>query len=283
MQQLLREQHPDLSELSLSESVEGWDNHVFRLGDDLAVRLPRRAASAELIENEQRWLPQLARQLPLPIPAPIRTGRPGCGFPWRWSVVPWLPGETALGAPPLDITTAARTIARFLRALHRPAPSEAPMNPWRGVPLAERTELLHRGLTQLEGRVDRTAILDAWEHALSAAPWRGPRLWIHGDLHPANLLIERGQLSAVIDFGDLTAGDPATDLSVAWMLLPPSHRAVFRASSRHASDPVDDETWTRARGWALGLGVAYLAGSRDDDSLAALGRATIDAALKDPT
>jgi aminoglycoside phosphotransferase (APT) family kinase protein len=245
------------------------------------VRLPRRAASAELIENEQRWLPQLARQLPLRIPAPIRTGRPGCGFPWRWSVVPWLAGETALAASHLDMTAIARTSARFLRALHRPAPSEAPANPWRGVPLAERTELLHRGLTQVEGHVERAAVLEAWEHALSAAPWRGPRLWIHGDLHPANLLIEGGQLSAVIDFGDLTAGDPATDLSLAWMLLPPSHRSIFRTGCRPASDPIDDETWTRARGWALALGVAYLANSRDDDALAALGLRTIESALRE--
>jgi aminoglycoside phosphotransferase (APT) family kinase protein len=281
VRQLLREQHPDLSELPVSESVEGWDNHMFRLGDELAVRLPRRGASADLIENEQRWLPQLARQLPFPIPAPVRTGRPGCGYPWRWSVVPWFAGDTALGASHLDIATIARTIARFLRSLHRPAPSEAPTNPWRGVPLAERTDLLHRGLTQLEGRVDRAKILDVWQTALAAPPWPGPRLWIHGDLHPANLLTERGRLSAVIDFGDLTGGDPATDLAVAWMLLPPSHRPVFRAASRPASNPVDDDTWTRARGWALALGVAYLAGSRDDEPLAALGRATIDAALRD--
>jgi len=281
VRQLLREQHPDLSELTVSDSVEGWDNHMFRLGDELAVRLPRRGASADLIENEQRWLPQLARQLPLPIPAPIRTGRPGCGFPWRWSVVPWLEGDTALGASHLDVAVIAKTIARFLRSLHLPAPAEAPANPWRGVPLAERTELLHRGLSQLEGRVERAAILDLWQRALAAAPWRGPRLWVHGDLHPANLLIRKGRLSAVIDFGDLTAGDPATDLSVAWMLLPPSLRSVFRVSSRPASHPVDDDTWTRARGWAIALGVAYLAGSRDDEPLAALGRGTIQAALGD--
>lgn len=281
MRQLLREQHPDLSELTLSDSVEGWDNHMFRLGDELAVRLPRRTASAELIENEQRWLPQLSRQLPLPIPAPIRTGRPGYGFPWRWSIVPWFVGDTALDAPRLDVAALAKAIARFLRSLHLPAPSEAPANPWRGVPLAERTELLNRSLAQLEGRVDRVAILDLWQRVLAAAPWRGPRLWIHGDLHPANLLIEEGRLSAVLDFGDLTAGDPATDLSVAWMLLPASHRSVFRAASRPASKPVDDDTWTRARGWAIALGVAYLAGSHDDERLAALGRATIDAALSD--
>jgi aminoglycoside phosphotransferase (APT) family kinase protein len=279
VRQLLREQHPDLSELMLSDSVEGWDNHMFRLGDELAVRLPRRAASADLIENEQRWLPQLARQLPLSIPAPIRTGRPGCGFPWRWSVVPWLSGDTALGAPHLDVAAMAKTIARFLRSLHLPAPSEAPANPWRGVPLAERTDLLHRGLAQLEDRVDRAAVLDVWQRALAAAPFRGPRVWIHGDLHPANLLIQNGHLSAVIDFGDLAAGDPATDLSVAWMLLPPSHRCVVRAACRPASNPVDDDMWMRARGWALALGVAYLAGSRDDEPLASLGRATIEAAL----
>jgi aminoglycoside phosphotransferase (APT) family kinase protein len=123
--------------------------------------------------------------------------------------------------------------------------------------------------------------MDLWERVLSTAPWTGPALWIHGDLHPGNLLIEGGRLSAVIDFGDLAAGDPATDLAIAWMLLPPSARRAFRASARVESDPLDDDTWMRARGWSLALGLAYLAASRDDDAMKALGRTAIDAALHD--
>jgi aminoglycoside phosphotransferase (APT) family kinase protein len=126
---LLQEQHTDLAQLALIDIGEGWDNKLFRLGDALAVRLPRRAASAALIEHEQRWLPRLSPRLPLPVPVPLRVGRPGSGFPWSWSVVPWLAGESALVAPPQDPAPIAATLAQFLRALHQPAPDDAPHNP----------------------------------------------------------------------------------------------------------------------------------------------------------
>ena len=278
---LLQEQHADLAHLSLIEVGEGWDNTLFRLGQDLAVRLPRRAASAGLIEHEQRWLPRLSSRLPLPVPTPLRVGRPGSGFPWSWSVVPWFPGQSALLTPPGDVATTAIALGRFLRALHHPAPEDAPRNPWRGVPLAARAETVQEYLQQLDGLVDRGAVMGLWERVLSTPAWPGPPLWIHGDLHPGNLLVSGGRLSAVIDFGDLAAGDPATDLSVMWMFLPPSARHTFVASAREALDPLDDHTLIRARGWALALGLAYLAHSGDSDAMSALGRATIDNALSD--
>ncbi len=278
---LIREQHADLAHLALTDIGEGWDNRLFRLGDELIVRIPRRAASAALVEHEQRWLPQLSPSLPLPIPVPLRIGRPGCGFPWSWSVVPWLPGQSALVAPPQDVATTAVALGQFLRALHQPAPEDAPRNQWRGVPLAARGKIIGEHLQQANGLVDRAAVLALWERVLSARPWAGPPLWIHGDLHPGNLLISANRLTAVIDFGDLAAGDPATDLSVAWMWLSPSARLAFRASARELLDPIDDDTWVRARGWALALGLAYLASSRDDELMGALGRATIESALNE--
>ena len=277
---LLQEQHTDLAQLALIDIGEGWDNKLFRLGDALAVRLPRRAASAALIEHEQRWLPRLSPRLPLPVPVPLRVGRPGSGFPWSWSVVPWFAGESALVAPPEDPALIAATLAQFLRALHQPAPDDAPHNPWRGVPLATRTEKVREHVRQLNGVVDSVAVLNLWEHVLVAPSWSGPPMWIHGDLHPGNLLISGGRLSAVIDFGDLAAGDPATDLSVIWM-LPPSARSIFLASGRGQLNATDDDTWIRARGWALALGLAYLASSQNDEAMGPLGRAVIDAALHD--
>ena len=278
---LLQEQHADLAHLPLNDFGEGWDNRLFRLGDELLVRIPRRSASAALIEHEQRWLPRLSESLPLPIPAPLRAGRPGCGFPWSWSIVPWFPGQSALLAPGKDSATAAVALGQFLRALHRPAPADAPHNQWRGVPLPSRSNTLREHLQQVDGLVDSVAVLALWERVLSTRPYAGPPSWIHGDLHPGNLLLDSGRLTAVLDFGDLAAGDPATDLSVAWMWLPPSARPAFRSSARGESAPLDDDTWMRARGWALALGLAYLANSGNDEAMGALGRATIDAALND--
>jgi aminoglycoside phosphotransferase (APT) family kinase protein len=278
---LLEEQHADLAHLPLIDAGGGWDNRLFRLGGDLAVRVPRRAVSAALIEHEQRWLPGLSQRLPLPVPVPLRVGRPGGRFPWSWSVVPWFPGKSALLAPPEDLETTALALGQFLRALHRPAPEDAPHNPWRGVPLTARADTLRTHLQQVEGLVDRVAVLDLWKRVLSALPWPGPPFWIHGDLHPGNLLVSDGRLSAVIDFGDLAAGDPATDLSVVWMLLPPSARSTFRAAARAQFASLDDATWLRARGWAIVLGLAYLAASRDDEAMRRLGLATIGAALDD--
>ena len=154
---LLQEQHTDLAHLPLIEVHEGWDNKLFRLGDDFAVRLPRRAASATLVEHEQQWLPRLSPMLPLPVPVPIRVGRPGCGFQWPWSVVPWFPRQSALLTPPEDLAMAAVTLGRFCRALHQPAPSDAPTNRWRGVRLADRAATVQKHLQKLDGLVDREA------------------------------------------------------------------------------------------------------------------------------
>ena len=274
---LIQDQHPDLAHLVPLKVAEGWDNALFRLGDELAVRLPRRVASATLIEHEQRWLPQLSARLPVPVPVPVRVGVPGPMFGWSWSVVRWLPGQSLLHAASLDPVTTGATLKRFLRALHQPAPVDAPRNPWRGVPLEARTAALHQHLQQLDSVVDRAAVLSLWDRALSATAWPGPPLWLHGDLHPGNLLVSDGHLSGVIDFGDLTSGDPATDLAVLWM-LPRSMR--WRLEAGAGDEP--EALRMRARGWALALGLAYLAHSRDDAAMAALGQRTINTALDEP-
>jgi aminoglycoside phosphotransferase (APT) family kinase protein len=277
---LLCAQHPDLADLPLVEAGEGWDNQMYRLGDSLGVRLPRRMLAADLIVHEQRWLPALAARLPLPVPAPVRTGQPGGGFPWSWSIVPWFEGRSAAvtSANPISM---AEDLGRFLRALHQAAPEEAPPNRWRGVPLATRTPSVLECLKQLGDRVPAARITRLWAESVSAVPWSGRPVWLHGDLHPGNLVVHRDRVAAVVDFGDLTSGDPATDLSVAWSTLPPAARPIFRAAARNAFDPIDDATWVRARGWALTLGLVFLANSFDDAQLEALGQSTIQAALDD--
>jgi aminoglycoside phosphotransferase (APT) family kinase protein len=280
VRRLVAGQHPDLAGLPVEVLANGWDNLICRLGDDLAVRLPRRAAAAELIRHEQRWLPALAARLPLAIPAPVRRGGPALGYPWHWSIVPLLPGQIAELSPPADPAGAAVSLGRFLGALHEPAPADAPVNPFRGVPLAGRTAVFESRLDRLAAHVDVAAARLAWAEALAAPRWAGPPLWLHGDLHPANILVDRGRISGVIDFGDITAGDPATDLSVAWALLPPDAHPAFRAAYQDAGGAGSaGGIWLRARGWALGLALAFLASSADNALMAAIGRRSLAAVL----
>jgi aminoglycoside phosphotransferase (APT) family kinase protein len=280
VRRLLAAQHPDLSGLHVEVMSNGWDNLICRLGGELLVRLPRRAAAAKLVEHEQRWLPVLAPRLPLPVPAPVRAGRPGLGYPWAWSVVPFLPGQIAARHPPADLLAAAASLGGFLGALHAPAPADAPVNPFRGVPLADRGALVAEHLSALGGSVDRAAVLDVWQAALATPAWDRPPVWLHGDLHPANILVHRGSISAVIDFGDITSGDPAGDLSVAWMLLPAECHDAFRdAYGAAGQHPAGAELWARARGWALALSLVFLANSADNPMIAGIGQRTLSAVL----
>jgi aminoglycoside phosphotransferase (APT) family kinase protein len=280
VRRLLAAQQPDLAHLPVRVLANGWDNLLCRLGDELIVRLPRRAQAATLVAHEQRWLPTLAARLPLPIPAPVRMGDPGAGYPWHWSVVPFLPGQPAAIEPPADGAAAAVALAEFLAALHIPADEDAPVNPYRGIPLSVRGELFAEAVGRLAGSIDSDAVTHAWALALAVREWDGPPVWLHGDLHPANILVDHGRISAVIDFGDITAGDPAVDLAVAWMLLPAVDHLAFRATYAGASRAGSSEyLWDRARGWALALAVAILAHSADNPLMAALGDRTLAAVL----
>ena len=283
VRRLLAEQQPDLARLPVTPLANGWDNTLFRLGEGLVARLPRRAIAAAIVLNEQRWLPVIAPRLPLPVPVPVRTGVPGAGYPWAWSIVRYLPGTPAADGPPLDPAEAARALGAFFGALHAPAPRDAPANPFRGRPLAERAENFRKNLDMVEGQVDRAGAAAIWADALAAAPYGGPPVWLHGDPHPANILVSGGLVSGVLDFGDITAGDPAADLSIAWMLLPREYHSAFRAAYRDTvTKPLDDALWRRARGWAVGLGVMFLAWSADNPQLRAVGRRTVDAVLSEP-
>jgi aminoglycoside phosphotransferase (APT) family kinase protein len=250
VRRLLAAQHPDLAGLAIDEAASGFDNVMFRLGSRFAVRLPRRLAAAGLLLNEQRWLPELSARLSLPVPVPLRTGGPSAEYPWRWSVVPWLPGEPAdLREPAAD---QAPRLAEFLRRLHHSAPDTAPRNPVRGGPLAERIAAHQARALRLRGaaEVDSRAVRDVWERAV-AAPIDVDATWIHGDLHPHNVLVDAARFSAVIDWGDMAAGDPATDLASIWMLF---RREPDRRTAMSHYGPASPATWARARGWAVLFG-----------------------------
>lgn len=269
IRELLRAAAPRFVDLPLAPVAEGWDNAIWRLGDTHAMRIPRRAVAAPLIRNEQRALPMIApalRAVGIRTPEPLVSGSPSAVFPWPWSIVPWLDRRAALGDPRSANRSWAPRLATALGALHRPAPADAPHNPLRGVPLRTRDATM-RG--RLAGR-DLPVLRDAWAAGV-AAPVSTERVWIHGDLHPGNLLLRNGELHALIDFGDVTVGDPAYDLASAWLLFDTAGRRSFRQAT---DERYDSATWIRARAWAAYLAGVFLTQSDDRPELRALGEST---------
>ncbi len=264
---LLHEQHPDLSDRPVRLGARGWDNQLWRLGDDLAVRLPWATASAdELLRKEHAWLPMLAPRLPLPVPVPQRLGEPSERLPRPWLVTTWVPGTPADLAPLTRTTESATSLAAFLTALHRAAPSDAPSGRDRGGPLTDRSKHFAQALalTTKRGLIDDTdAVRAIWHDAVTAPPWAGPAQWLHADLHPANVLTTDGALAGVVDFGDLCAGDPAYDLAAAWLLLPVDAIDQFHA----AYQPTPDTAMIRrARGWAAARALGSVLIGDDGDN-----------------
>ncbi len=275
---LLQEQHPDLAGLPITGMRQGWDNTLFRLGTELCVRLPHRQLAAELIEHEIRWLPELSPRLPLPVPAPLRVGGPAFGYPWRWTICSWIDGASALAVAPDGDDAAAEELGRFLRALHQPAPAPAPSNPFRGVPLARRDAGVRSQAPAAAGFVDSARLVDRWEQLVAEPRYPGPPLWVHGDVHPGNLIVRDGRLAGVVDFGDLCAGDPAVDFAVGWMMFDLRGRTILR---RYCD--ADPSAWQRAQGWAIAIGLALVSQSPSESEFAELGRRTLLAAVADPS
>ncbi|MEU1387319.1 MULTISPECIES: phosphotransferase [unclassified Nonomuraea] len=283
---LLQEQHPDLAGLAVREVAGGWGNQMWRLGDELAVRMQRMDPTPEFQLKERRWLPVLAPRLPLPVPVPVRFGEPSGRFPKHWTVMTWVPGE------PLDHGSisrgahAADTLAGFLRALHVEAPAEAPASADLGAPPERCTS----GFEQFLQAVDPDAVGDVgavravWADAVAAPAWEGPPVWVHGDLHPANVVVSDGTLAGIVDFGSLFAGDPAWDLAAAWVLLPADTAARFF----DAYGLADQAAIRRARGLAAMKSLfLMLMGQNGDRGLPGgkpnwgpAGRAALDRVLK---
>lgn len=280
VRQLLQDQHPDLVDRPLSPLAEGWDNAMFRLGQHFLVRLPRRAAAADLVAHEHRWLPEIARLVDLPVPVPVRHGRPTAYFPWAWSITRWTEGRPAVHSPVSGRGRWAGRLAQFLAQLHRPAPGEAPVSPFRGVPLAARDEVTRERLTRA-GHPRTDELLRVWEGALRAPVYAGEPAWVHGDPHPLNMVVHRGTLAAVIDFGDLTAGDPASDLATAWQTFTWEGRAGFVVRYSQLAGR-DEALWQRARGWAALYAVNSLALSTDSPEFTAIAEHTVRQLLDAP-
>jgi aminoglycoside phosphotransferase (APT) family kinase protein len=257
---LVADQFPQWAHLPVEPVPQGgWDNRTFRLGEELALRLPSAGRYAAAVDKEHAWLPRLAPRLPLPISAPVGRGEPALGYPYPWSVLRWLPGETALARPPADLARFAADLAAFLRALQgleaTGGPAAGRHSFFRGGPLQTYDLETRAALAELEGVVDTGGAIGVWQAALRA-PFGGPAVWVHGDVAPGNLLVRDGRLSAVIDFGQLAVGDPASDLAIAWTTFAGESRAAFRAGL-----PLDAGTWARGRAWALWKAAIVLAGA----------------------
>lgn len=277
---LVDAQFPQWATLPLDRlGPAGADHVIYRLGEELTVRLPRHAGAIGQARKESHWLPRLAPHLPLAVPVPVAVGEPAFGYPWPWAVSRWLDGEVATVETLAGSATAAVALARFLTALQRFAPEDLRAAPLpealTGRPLSERDEATRAAIDRLDGIFDGAAMTALWDAALDAPGWDRPPVWFHGDFHTGNLLTREGRLSAVIDFGGLGVGDPACDLMIAYTLLTPGNRAVFRDELG-----VDDATWLRGRGWALATGLnAYSSYAAVNPVIAAQTTRQITAAL----
>lgn len=279
---LIAEQFPAWVGLPLAPVLSaGTDNALYRLGRDMAVRLPRRMDAALQVEKESLWLPRLAPHLPLAVPVPLALGIPAADYPFHWSVCRWLSGEDAVSSPITDLHEAAVSLSRFISALQKiditGGPPPGTHNFFRGASLASREAQTRAAIESLNGIIETAPLTQAWNAALEIEPWDKRPVWLHGDIHAGNLLTEQSRLTAVIDFGGLGVGDPACDLMVGWNLLTTEARATFRLGLT-----IDDATWGRARGWALSVAVVALPYYLDTNPvLVAISRHAIKQVLAD--
>lgn len=276
VKRLIAKQFPQWSKLSITPvNSSGTDNAIYRLGKDMVIRLPRIASAAPHIDKEYTWLPRLAPHLQLAIPVPLAKGMPAEGYPWPWLMYQWLDGKNATQTP-LDLDQAAVALGHFVVDLQKVSITNAPISQ-RGRPLYTLDTEVRAALNALHGVIDVAAVTMIWQKVLAAPVWHGAPVWIHADLHAGNILVTKGKITAVIDFGMAGIGDPACDIMAAWTLLSPETRNIFRSLVH-----VDDGTWERGRGWALSFSVIALPYYKNTNpTLATIALRTINEILTD--
>jgi len=259
---LIAEQFPQWAHLSIkAPELSGCDNRIFRLGEEMSIRLPSAEKYAPQVQKEQKWLPILAPHLSFRIPEPLAMGQPSKNYPWNWSVYRWIEGESATPLLIDDLQLFASGLAQFLNELHKIDPTDGPLagahNFYRGDSPSVYDAETRSAISQLRGFIDVNAVTSVWEKAISSK-WSNNPVWIHGDFSAENILVKDGRLAAVIDFECMGVGDPACDLVSAWTFLTKESRKVFRS---HLS--LDPDTWARARGWALWKALVTIAPLED--------------------
>lgn len=283
MRGLLQAQFPGWADLPLVEWHEqGTDHTLFRLGDDMTVRMPIRPFTDAPLEEQQacreaRWVPFLAPQLPIDLPAQLGLGEPTHNYPWHWSIVSWIEGDR-IDDSNIDALTAAVELAGFVKALHEIDATDGPpagKATWgRGTSLRPGAQVIRDAIARASKRLDTGPLLAAWEEALAAEEWDGPPVWFHGDL-AGNLLVRDRRLAGVID-SPYGIGDPACDITPGWSLFTGEARQLYFDELG-----VDDAMKARARGWVLGpasFGLTYYADAPAmlDNQMRAIERALSD-------
>ncbi len=273
---LIKAQFPQWADLSIEKvNSAGTDNVIFRLGKEMAIRLPRTISAASNIYKEWKWLPILAQQVSLSIPTPISRGIQTKDYPCPWLIYKWLDGKNGTESE-FDLNNAAITLGNFIKDLQKVDTSNAPFSQ-RGGPLSKLDNEVQEALKNLNGIIDADKAKSAWEKALSAPVYTGNPVWIHSDLHAGNILVNHGKITAVIDFGMAGIGDPACDMMAAWTLLSKETRNKFKEIIN-----VDDATWERGKGWALSFGLIALPYYKDTNKvLANIALNTINQVLAD--
>ena len=255
----------DLRDGPVEHVATGWDNAVWRVrgraaGQEYAMRIPVRRAAVPPVLAAARWGAEVTapvRAAGFRAPVPRHVADPGDLLPWPWCLVEWVPGAVLSSVAVARRGPVGAGLATALPLLHRAAPPDAPLNPFRGVTLAARRALTERqfpGARVHLGEQVTAALLRIVDAGVAAPEWPHPPVWCHGDLHEANLTLDEhsppGDAAlGFLDLDDLTSGDPAVDLRVLWLVLDADQRAQARAALE-ASGAYDDHVWTRARGWA---------------------------------
>lgn len=249
---LISEQFSEWANLVIQPvEASGWDNRTYRLGEDKLVRLPSAKEYEAQVAKEQKWLPLISPNISIEIPHPLAMGQPMKNYPFYWSVYTWLDGRSAnlLSLDESALGQLASDLSKFLHELHSIDTACAPLpglhNFYRGGSLLIYDGEIKSSIIQLKNFIDIDAVLFVWERAISSK-WNNSPVWVHGDLSAGNILIKHNKLSAVIDFGCMSIGDPACDLVIAWNFFTEESRRIFKSMMQ-----LDSNTWYRAQGWAL--------------------------------
>ena len=275
---LVSEQFPEWSHLPLERvASDGTVHAIYRLGPDLALRLPLHEQFVAALEREAAILPLLAPHLPQAIPEVVTVGEATDEYPSPWTVVRWIDGTILADGPPTDMDAVAEALGTFVNAMGTVDLAGEHSPNQRGRPIDAVDAWTRKSIAAVEGEFDVVELTSQWEAALAAPSWDGEPRWIHGDLLPGNLIVSGRRLAAVIDFGECAIGNPTYDLIAGWWVFDAASRAVFRAASG-----ADDASWARARGCALSGGVGALAYYVDSNpGFAEQARRTIQRVLDD--